>query len=185
MSLFFKLGTEVKQRTFSDWHIQGVPCQSYTQSISSSQSVLFVCWICFGTCWPLIDMGAGAGKTLLWCGANNALSVTLPQMFGPRAYTGFIVVQKPGRFLSCSHSLPSRFISVIQTALNKNDRPHLYLDPQIIVQLSAKASDLLVCQQKIFRLSFRWADSKPSERNVWRRMCGSEVLLLLHSQSQH
>lgn len=129
MSLSFKLGTEVKQRAVSDWHIQGVPCQSYTQSISSSQSVLFVCWICFGTCWPLIDMGAGAGKTLLWCGANNALSVTLPQMFGPRAYTGIIVVQKPGRFLSCSHSLSSRFISVIQTALNKNDRPHLYLDP--------------------------------------------------------
>lgn len=87
-SLFPKLGTGVKQRAFGDWHIQRVPCQSCAQSISSSQSVLFVCWICFGTCRPLIDMGAGAGKTLLWCEANNGPSVTLPQMFGLRGSTG-------------------------------------------------------------------------------------------------
>lgn len=83
----------VKQRAFGDWHIQRVSCQSSAQSISSSQSVLFVCWICFGTCRPLIDMGAGAGKTLLWCEANNGPSVTLPQMFGLRGYTGVIMAQ--------------------------------------------------------------------------------------------
>lgn len=83
----------VKQRAFGDWHIQRVSCQSCAQSISSSQSVLFVCWICFGTCRPLIDMGAGAGKTLLWCEANNGPSVTLPQMFGLRGYTGVIMAQ--------------------------------------------------------------------------------------------
>lgn len=63
------------------------PRQSPVQSISSSQSVLLVCRICFGTCRPLIDTGAEAGKTLLWRGANHSLSVTLPQMFGPRAQT--------------------------------------------------------------------------------------------------
>lgn len=84
-SLFLKLVTEVKQRAFGDWHIQRVPCQSCAQSISSSQSVLFVCWICFGTCRPLIDMGARAGKTLWWSEANIGLSVVLPQMFGLRA----------------------------------------------------------------------------------------------------
>lgn len=97
--------TGVKQRAFGDWHIQRVPCQSCTQSISSSQSVLFVCWICFGTCRPLIDMGAGAGKTLLWCEANNGPSVTLPQMFGLRRYTDIIMVQKSGHSLPYSHSL--------------------------------------------------------------------------------
>lgn len=106
-SLFLKLATGVKQRAFGDWHIQRVSCQSCAQSISSSQSVLFVCWICFGTCRPLIDMGAGAGKTLLWCEANNGPSVTPPQMFGLRGYTGIIMVQKSGHSLSCSHSLSS------------------------------------------------------------------------------
>lgn len=104
-SFSLRLGTGVKQRAFSDWHLQRVPCQSYAQSISSSQSVRFVCWICFGTCRPLIDMGAGAGKTLLWCEANNGPSVALPQMFGLGGYTGIIVVQKSGLTLSCSHSL--------------------------------------------------------------------------------
>lgn len=106
-SLFLKLATGVKQRACGDWHIQRVSCQSCAQSISSSQSVLFVCWICFGTCRPLIDMGAGAGKTLLWCEANNGPSVTPPQMFGLRGYTGVIMVQKSGHSLSCSHSLSS------------------------------------------------------------------------------
>lgn len=105
MSLFLKLGTGVKQRTFGDWHIQRVPCQSCAQSISSSQTVLFVCWICFGTCRPLIDMGAGAGKTLLWCEANNGPSVTLPQMFGLRGYTDITTQQKSVQTLSPSRPL--------------------------------------------------------------------------------
>lgn len=124
-SLFLKLGTAVKQRAFGDWHIQRVPCQSCAQSISSSQSVLFVCWICFGTCRPLIDMGAGAGKTLLWCEANNGPSVTLPQMFGLRGYTGIIVVQKSGHSLSCSHSLSPPFSSFHSFLLHS----HLYVCP--------------------------------------------------------
>jgi len=99
-SLLLKLGTAVKHRAFDDWHIQRVPCQSCAQSISSSQSVLFVCWICFGTCRPLIDMGAGAGKTLLWCEANSSPSVTRPQMFGLRGNTGIILVQRSGHSLS-------------------------------------------------------------------------------------
>lgn len=100
MSLFLKLETGVKQKAFGDWHIQRVPCQSQAQSISSSQSVLFVCWICFGTCRPLIDIGAGAGKTLLWCEANNGPSVNPPQMFGLRGCAVIKMVQKSGHSLS-------------------------------------------------------------------------------------
>lgn len=52
-------------------------------------------------------MCAEAGKTFLWCEANIGPSVTLPQMFGLRGYTGIIVVQKSGHSLSCSYSLSS------------------------------------------------------------------------------
>ena len=124
--LFSKLGTGVKQRALSDWHIQRVPCQSSAQSISSSQSVLFVCWICFGTCRPLIDMGAGAGKTLLLCEANGP-SVTRPQMFGLRRYTDIIMVQKSGHLLSFSLSLSLslslffRSLSLVHAAVKHSD----------------------------------------------------------------
>lgn len=84
---------------FLEWLIQRVPCQSQAQAISWSQTVLFVCWICFGTCWPLIDMGARAGKTFLRYEANNSSSVTLFQMFCLRGCTDIIVVQKSEHFL--------------------------------------------------------------------------------------
>lgn len=98
-SLFLKLVVKVKQRgLWWSTHPEpppqppSPPHQSPIQSISSSQSVLRVCWMCFGTRWPLIDTGAEAGKTLLWCSANNSLSVTPPQMFSSRAQTAITFI---------------------------------------------------------------------------------------------
>lgn len=93
-----RLETGVEQRALADGYVQRGSCQSRTKSISSSQSVLFICWICFGTYQSLIDMDAEAGKTLHSV-EQTSVQLSLPQMFGLRRCTCVIVAQKSGHSL--------------------------------------------------------------------------------------
>jgi len=153
-----------KTEPFGDWHIQRVPCQSQAQSISSSQSVLFVCWICFGTRRPLIDTGARAGKTFLWCEVNNGASVSLPQMFGLGGFTDIIVVQKSGHFPPCSHSPKFLSISLIWAAL-KLSLSFLFKPLNLVSTLDLMLSCGISSQKRTF-CSFLFPSDMPGLRNL-------------------
>lgn len=138
-----------------------VPCQSRAQSISSSQSVLFVCWVCFGTCRPLIDMGARAGKTFLCCEANNGPSVTLPQMFGLGCggilYNSAIEIWI---FFFCSYSYS---LYLISTSFIHHSCSFVFLFSKFSANWYSNLSTVGLHQHRLNLLSFHIWQSLPSE----------------------
>lgn len=94
--VYLELGQRQNKGPCGDWHVRRASCQSPAQSISRSQSVLFVCSICFKTQRPFADMGAKAGKTFLWRESQQRRVCHAGSDVWPEGSSDMIVLWKPG-----------------------------------------------------------------------------------------